>query len=165
MDQNNFNFENESLENELNNDEIIETKGIDGNVDEENFDTFKLDNEPLDSQGEKEVQISEFKEAEKSSLEDKIKGQKRAMKVPLVLSLFGLILSLFCGSGLPLSIVGFILANVKYKKIKSQSLLWAKNLGLLGIIMNVVFTVSLSIFIAMMEIANPDYSFLSLLIF
>ncbi len=143
MDQNNLNFDNENLENELNINENDET---------------------IDTENEQQTLNSEHLKEEKTSLDDKIKAQKRGMKVPLVLSLFGLILSLFCGSGLPLSLVGFILATVKYKKIKSQSLLWAKNLGLLGIIMNVVFTISLSIFIAMMEIANPDYAYMLLII-
>ena len=62
-----------------------------------------------------------------------------SVKNTLAFSLWGLILSLFIGLGLPFSIVGLVKAKFSLKKRNSQTLNWAKNIGLVGLILNATF--------------------------
>ncbi len=53
------------------------------------------------------------------------KAARRYVRVPLILSLLGLIFSVIYGVGGILSVISLILASVRLKKRKSEALRWA----------------------------------------
>lgn len=62
------------------------------------------------------------------------------MRIPLILAVISVILSVV-GLGLPFGAVGLILAYNRQRVKKSQTLRWAKNIAITGILMNVFIIV------------------------
>lgn len=77
--------------------------------------------------------------------------EERAIRInqqSLILALFGLFLSLFFGVGIFLSVPAWIKANFYLKQKKSQTLVWAKMLGILGTILNALIIFAFIIFLS-----------------
>ncbi len=71
----------------------------------------------------------------------------RINRQTLVLALFGLFLSLLFGIGIFLSVPAWIQASVRLKQRKSQTLVWAKSLGILGTFLNAFVLFAFIIFL------------------
>ncbi len=71
----------------------------------------------------------------------------RINRQSLVLALFGLFLSLLFGIGIFLSVPAWIQASVRLKQRKSQTLVWAKSLGILGTFLNAFVLFAFIIFL------------------
>ena len=75
-------------------------------------------------------------------------ARERHLKKTLAFSLIGIILSLFFGIGIVFSIIALIRANFGLKKGKSTTLVWARNIAVLGIVLSAVFIVSMLVFVS-----------------
>ena len=75
-------------------------------------------------------------------------ARERNLKKTLAFSLIGMILSLFFGIGIVFSIIALIRANFGLKKTKSTTLVWARNIAVLGIVLSGVFIISMIVFVS-----------------
>ena len=83
-------------------------------------------------------------------------AREKSVKKTLVFSLLGLILSLFFGLGLAFSIVGLLRANFGLKKKGSQTLVWARTLGIVGIILSAAFIIAMFAYAVYVGYSRPD---------
>ncbi|MGN0820108.1 MAG: hypothetical protein ACI4M6_06985 [Christensenellaceae bacterium] len=69
--------------------------------------------------------------------QENARKNSKDMRIPLILAVISVLLSIL-GLGLPFAVVGVVLATNRQKVKKSQTLRWAKNIALIGILMNVL---------------------------
>ena len=70
----------------------------------------------------------------------------RSVRSILITSILGLILSLLFGTGIILSVVALVRAAFCKQKYRSETLDWARNLAIIGIILSGLFIVSLVVY-------------------
>ena len=100
-----------------------------------------------DSDGEHYFAFYESDDERKRYADKLIKeAREKNVRATLVLSLIGLFFSLIFGMGIVFSILALIRANFGLKKCKSQSLVWARALAWLGIILSGAFIVTMVLF-------------------
>ncbi len=75
-------------------------------------------------------------------------------KNPLFFSILGLLLGPFMGAGIVFSILG-LAVYLKNKKLGGTSLKWALVLGIVGLVLNVAFIVTIEIIMIMLKIPMP----------
>lgn len=129
--------ENNSLQSE--NDEPIKSDGSDLTAGKERYI-----NTEFGYMTETEYALR-LKSVQEERLLIKRRKRRKAVQKPLVLSLFGVFFSIFVGCGLVLSIIGLSMSASRLKKSKCDALIWGRNLGICGIIINVA-TLALLIF-------------------
>ena len=137
----------ESIEDKLLKEETI--------LDENDYSQGEQPQKTLDNfQGEPKMQEQEHLRAyyanntDADRLANAVREQRytRANRQSLVLALFGLFLSLFFGAGIFLSVPAWALASVRLKQRKSQTLVWAKSLSILGTFLNAFIILAFIIF-------------------
>lgn len=79
--------------------------------------------------------------------EEEIKKGQSVSKWPLVLSICGLIVSMFFGSGIVLNIISLI-GSLRIKNPKSTIKTWSKTISIIGIVLGALFLLSSLIYIA-----------------
>ena len=75
-------------------------------------------------------------------------------KTPLVFAILGLLLGMFMGVGIIFSLLA-IATYFKNKKLGGTSLKWALVLGIVGVILNLAFIVSLQLIILLSKTPMP----------
>ena len=75
------------------------------------------------------------------------RSREQSVRRTLVFSLVGMFFSLFFGVGIVFSIIAFIRSGIGLKKFKSTTLVWAKTLAAVGIVLSAIFIISVILFI------------------
>ncbi len=86
-------------------------------------------------------------DAEKLAAAVRDERYARINRQSLVMALFGLFLSLFFGIGIFLSIPALAQSCVRLKQRKSQTLVWAKSMAILGTILNAFVIIAFIFFL------------------
>ena len=81
----------------------------------------------------------------------------RSVRSILATAIVGLILSVVCGIGVVFSLAALVRASFCKKKFRSQTLDWARNLAILGIVLSGVFIVALVIYFTSQTTVPAEY--------
>ena len=108
-------------------------------------------NEKLNTENEQAVnETCQNSQQENLSLENlryneyqEYKKSRNFIRVPFVLSMLGLLLSLFCGVGIAVSIPSLIISLLRYSKKQSKTLRWSITLSIVSIALSLLFIVTL----------------------
>ena len=82
------------------------------------------------------------------------KSLDRKRKAPLVFAILGLLLGVFMGGGVIFSLISISLW-LRYKKLGGTSLKWTLVLGVVGLVLNLAFIVSLELIIILSKTPMP----------
>ena len=82
------------------------------------------------------------------------KSLDRKRKAPLVFAILGLLLGVFMGGGVIFSLISLSLW-LRYKKLGGTSLKWTLVLGVVGLVLNLAFIVSLELIIILSKTPMP----------
>ena len=82
------------------------------------------------------------------------KSLDRKRKAPLVFAILGLLLGVFMGGGVIFSLISISLW-LRYKKLGGTSLKWTLVLGVVGLVLNLAFIVSLELIIILAKTPMP----------
>ena len=82
------------------------------------------------------------------------KAVENKRKTPLILAILGLLFGVFMGGGIIFSLMA-LASYLRNKKLGGTSLKWALVLGIIGLVLNVAFIVSIELIFILAQIPMP----------